>query len=553
MDKTEITENKEIVKDNSAIDSSQVLLKGATILAAAGIVSKIFGAIFRIPLTNMIGAEGQSYYTVSYNIYSLLFVIATAGFPVAISRMVSSRIAEKDYINAHKSYSLAMKFSAALGVISFMILFFGAGAIANAYHIPGAEPSIRALSLALLITPIVASLRGYYQGRQEMMPTAVTEVVEQMVRVAVGLSLAYMLYETSLERAAAGATFGASVGITAAFAVMIIIYLRDKKQRDAMFSDSIRRDEDDKSRFKELISFLIPITISSAVMPIMFNIDSAIVVRRLMATGWERTMSEKLYGLMGGFCDPIINLPNIFIDAICISLMPAVTAAFTLANKKALDEHLRTGLKTMMIIAYPCTIGLIVLARPILTLLFFKKYDEALLAVPTMRILALSIVTTAIMRTFSVSLQGIGKMMLPVWNLIIGAIVKIAVSYVLLGVHAVHVNGAAIGSVCAYITAGILNYRALRKYADISLDVKGVFIKPLAASLLMGAATIAVYKGIFAATGSNLVSVAVSIMIAVIVYFVSVFKTRAISREEMQLIPKGDLIYDMAVKLKIAE
>ena len=231
---------------------SSLMIKGAAILAVAGIVSKIFGAIFRIPLTNLIGANGQSYYTVAYNIYYLLYVIATAGFPVAISRMVSSRIAEGDTVTAHKSYTLAMRFSMLLGGISFLIMYFGAGFIAGAYKIPGAEASIRALSLALLFTPVVASLRGYYQGRQEMTPTAVTEVVEQMFRVAVGLSLAYFFYKTSLEYAAAGATFGASAGITAALIVIIFIYIRDKDKREAMFAKSVRRIESDRSRFKEL-------------------------------------------------------------------------------------------------------------------------------------------------------------------------------------------------------------------------------------------------------------------------------------------------------------
>ena len=209
---------EEVNRDNEQIkqegqQTSTLMMKGATILVIAGIVSKVFGAIFRIPLTNMIGAEGQAYYSAAYAVYNLLFVIATAGFPVAISRMVSSRIAEGDFINAHKSYKLAMKVSWALGIVSFLIMYFGAGAIANIYKNPGSEASMKAISLALLFTPLVASMRGYYQGRQDMKPTGITEVIEQMMRVAAGLTLAYMFYRTSLVKAAAGATFGASAGI----------------------------------------------------------------------------------------------------------------------------------------------------------------------------------------------------------------------------------------------------------------------------------------------------------------------------------------------------
>ena len=533
--------------------TSALLMKGATILVIAGIVSKIFGAIFRIPLTNMIGAEGQAYYSAAYAVYNLLFVIATAGFPVAISRMVSSRIAEGDFLNAHKSYKLAMKVSWALGIISFIVMFFGAGAIASAYKNPGAEASMKAISVALLFTPVVASMRGYYQGRQNMKPTGITEVIEQMMRVAVGLTLAYMFYKTNLQYAAAGATFGASAGIIAALVAMAVIYARDKEPRSKLLEGSVVKAETDKKRLKELFAFLIPITIGASVMPIMFNIDAGIIVRRLLATGWDPVMAKKLYGLMGGFCDPIINLPNIFIDAICISLMPAVTTAFTLNNKKDMDDHIKTGLKTMMIITYPCAIGLIVLAKPILTMLYYRKYDEALLAVPALQILALSIITLSIMRTLQSCLQGIGKMMLPVYNLFIGAIVKAVSSYILLGIPAVNINGAAIGSVLAYVTAGILNFRALKKYTNVSLDMKSIFFRPLVAALIMGAAAIVSYKLLFLITSSNAVSTLVSVLFAAAVYFVSAFLTGAVTKDEIELIPKGDLIYRLAVRLKVAK
>ncbi len=544
-------EMKEPRADGSR-DMQKTLVKGATILALAGIVSKIFGAIFRIPLTNMIGAEGQSYYGVAYPVYQLFFAIATAGFPVAISRMVSERTAKGDFINAHKSYKLSLKVSTALGVISFAIMYFGAGAISRAYANPGAEASLKAVSIALLFTPIVASLRGYYQGRQNMRPTAVTEVVEQMVRVIVGLSLAYAFYKTSLENAAAGATFGASAGIIAALILMIAIYRLDAKARSGLMKRSVRTEESDRDRIKQLFAYLIPITIGACIMPIMINIDAAIIVRRLLATGWDHHTAKNLYGLISGYVDPIIGLPNVFVDAICISMMPAVTTAFTLRHKEELDAHVRTGLKTMMVIAYPCAVGLIVLAKPILRMLYVKKLDEADMAVPLLQILAISIVTLAVMRILAASLQGIGKMNLPVINLFIGAIVKVVLTFVLVGIPALNVNGAGISSVCAYLTAGILNYIALRKYADVKINIGGVFIKPLIASLIMGAGAYAAYNLFFMLTSSNALSVLLAIIIAVIIYFVAVFMTGALSREEVALIPKGDVIYRTAQKCRIA-
>lgn len=529
-------------------------MKGATILAIAGIVSKIFGAIFRIPLTNMIGAEGQSYYGAAYPVYQFFYVIATAGFPVAISRMVSERIAKGDYINADKSYKLALQATLVISAFSFAICFFGAGIIAGSViKNPGAEASIRAISIALLFTPFAASLRGYFQGHQIMTPTAVSQVVEQIIRVCVGLALAYMFFRTSLENAAAGATFGASAGMIAAMIVLIIIYARFRPQREANLRKSVVVAETGRERFKELFDIVIPITIGSSIMPLMMIIDAAVVMRRLQATGWSLGMSKTLYGLISGYCDPLVNLPVVFIDAITISLIPAVTTAFTLRRKADLDGNIKTGLKTMMVIAYPCAVGLIVLAGPILHLLYPSKPDEADLAIHTLQILAFSIVTLAIMRTLSSSLQGIGKMTLPVINLFIGAVVKIIVTYVLTGIPALNINGAAIGSVLAYLSAGILNYMGLRRHADVDLDLKSIFIKPLYASLIMGASAIGVYKLIYMIHPGNLTATGIAIIAAVIVYFVMVFLTGAVTKEELVLVPKGDLIYRVAVRLHLAK
>ena len=463
-------------------------------MAIAGIVSKIFGAIFRIPLTNMIGAEGQSYYGAAYPVYQFFYVVATAGFPVAISRMVSERIALGDYINANKAFKIGLKATTIISLISFGICFFGAGLIAALIKNPGAEMSIRAISIALVFTPFTASLRGYFQGHQIMTPTAASQVIEQIVRVCVGLALAFMFYKTSLENAAAGATFGASAGMIAAMIVLIVIYLRFRRTRDENLRKSVIREESERERIRELVDIVIPITIGSSILPLMMIIDAAVVMRRLQATGWTLQMSKTLYGLISGFCDPLVNLPVVFIDAICISMIPAVTTAFTLRRKADLDGNIKTGLKTMMVISYPCAVGLIVLAQPILHLLYPSKIEEADLAIHTLQILAVSIVALSVMRTLSSCLQGIGKMTLPVLNLFIGAVVKIIVTYILVGFPALNINGAAIGSVMAYATAGFLNYRGLRRHADISIDMKSVFVKPLVSSVIMGCSAILTYR-----------------------------------------------------------
>lgn len=527
------------------------LIKGTMVLVVAGVISKIFGAIFRIPLTNLIGAEGQSYYSMSYNIYSWLLVLATAGFPVAISKMVSERIAVGDFKNAHKSYKVSRKLMFAIGIVSFILCLFFARNIADFVKNPEAKYSIMALSPALLFAPLVSAYRGYFQGQQNMFPTGVSEICEQMFRVVVGLSLSFLLIGYGSEYASAGATFGASAGLMVTFILLTIIYNTDRKKKTELINNQNIKEESSKKILKELIDIAIPITIGASIMPLMFNIDAAIVMRRLQATGWSLSMSKKLYGLIGGYCDPLTGLPGVFIDAIAISLIPAVTAALTLNKHDEINKNIETGIKTMMVVAYPCAIGLIVLANPILHMLYGAHPDEADMATLTLQILSLGIITLSIMRVFSSALQGIGKMILPVINLGIGLVVKVTCSYALVGIHALNVNGTAIGSVLTFMVVAVLNYCGLRRHADVKIDIKGVFVRPLFASAIMGLCAWSVHKITFSLCDSNTISTLAAVVIAVLAYFVLVFKTKVITREDAYLIPKGEQIMEIACKLHL--
>lgn len=539
----------ETKQENNAAGAK--LVKGTMVLVIAGIISKIFGAVFRIPLTNLIGAEGQSYYSMSYNIYSWLLVLATAGFPVAISRMVSERIAVGDYKNAHKSYSVSKKLMLAIGIVSFIFCFFFAGDIATFVGNPEAKYSIMAISPALLLAPLASSYRGYFQGQQNMFPTGISEICEQMVRVIVGLALSFFLIKNGAEHASAGATFGATAGLLAAFIFLTFIYRIDKRKKASLINTPDVKEESTKTILKELVDIAIPITIGSSILPLMYNIDAAIVMRRLQGTGWSLAESKQLYGLIGGYCDPLIGLPGVFIDAIAISMIPAVTAALTLKKQDELNKNVETGIKTMMVVAYPCAIGLIVLANPILHMLYGTHPEEADMATLTLQILALGIITLSTMRVFSSALQGIGKMVLPVINLGIGLVVKVVCSYLLVGVHALNVNGTAIGSVLTYLVVSVLNYCGLKKHANIKIDLKGIFIKPLLSSIVMGAFALGMYKLCFAILGSNALSTLVSIAIAAIIYVILVFKTKIITKEDQDVIPKGEKIMIIAEKIHL--
>lgn len=528
-------------------------VKGAAILSITGIIAKVFGAFFRIPLNNWIGAAGMSYYGVAYPIYSFFLIIATAGLPVAISKMVSERVAIGDYINAHRVYKVSLRIMFAIGVGGFIICFFGSDMIAAYSKNPGGAASLRAIAPALLTAPLVASFRGYSQGQQQMMPTGASEVIEQLTRVFAGLGLSYMFLRSSadLTKAAAGATFGASAGSIAALILLLAVYIAGTNKRKEHYQRSVKREESTGSIFNELLKIAVPITIGSAILPFMMIVDLWLVMRRLQATGWTHHQSKQLYGLISGFCDPLIGFPQVFTIAVAVSLVPAISSAFVKKDVVGLHKNIQTGIKTSMIISFPCMVGLIALARPILFLLYLSQPADSALAVPTLQVLSLGVVCLSILRTFSSVLQGVGKPSIPVINLSIGVACKFVITYILVGIPAFNINGAAAGNVAAYGITAILNYRAMYKLTGTKIDITGTFLKPALASIIMGLCAHEVYVLVFGAIGKNSLATLVAMMIAVVAYIAAVFATKCLGPDEILMMPKGAKILKITDKLHL--
>lgn len=275
--------------------SGNKILRGAAILGIAGLVVKILGAVFRIPLQAMIGEEGMAYYGYAYPLYALFLVIATAGIPVAISRLVSEKIALKDYAGAHKVFRVSGWLLFSIGMAAFVICFFGAEIISERIiGDAGAIKPLKAIAPALIFVPVMSAFRGYFQGRQNMNPTALSQFVEQVFRVGVGLALAYFLLDNSLDAAAAGATFGATAGAIAGLVIIVLIYMFNKKTINYNIRKHHRTgvSESSSSIIKQILVIAIPITIGSAIIPIVNVADSMIVTRRLLDSGFRLRRRE---------------------------------------------------------------------------------------------------------------------------------------------------------------------------------------------------------------------------------------------------------------------
>lgn len=514
------------------------LIQGAAILGIAGVVIKLLGAVFRIPLTNWIGADGMSYYGFAYTIYGALLVLSTAGVPVAISRMVSERIAVGEYKNAHKVFKVATSLLLGIGLVSFAACFFGGNAITKFLGNPDAALAVKAISPALLFVPLFSAFRGYFQGRQNMNPTAISEITEQLIRVIVGLILAYVLMDTGLKEAAAGASFGASAGSVAGLGIIVVIYILNRKTIHRKIDLNNQAVEETSVILRKIVSIAIPIIIGSEIMPMMTLIDTGIIMTRLQATGWTYEEAKILYGLLSGFCNSLIAFPQVFTQAVAVSLVPAVAATFKVRDHHGVQSNIQLGYRITMIMAFPCAFGIFSLAEPIMILLYANQKASAIAAVPTLMIMSVSVIFLAITQTSVGVLQSIGKQNLPVIHLAIGCVGKVILTYLLVGVHDINIKGAAIGTMFAYVIALLLNNRSVKHYTGVRFDYNLTYVRPCLAAALMGICAFAAHKLLVGFLGNSIATL-LAIMTGAVVYVILIFMLKAITMDDVAVMPGG--------------
>lgn len=538
--------------------SKKSFLRGAVVLGAAGLVIKALGAVFRIPLANIIGDTGMGYYQTAYPVYVLLLTLSTAGIPVAISRMVAERQAVDRPGDAYHVFRVSFVLLAGIGLASFAVLFFGAGAIVGRLGNPGAEAAMKAVAPALLIVPMMAAARGFFQGMQDMKPTAASQIVEQLFRVAAGLTLAVVLVSRGLPAAAAGASFGATAGAVAGLAAILLIFLRRRQGILEEVRDRPARNDESGGRILgQIFAIAVPITVGAAIMPIMNTIDVAIVINRLAESGFSPEDANRLYGQLTGMAGPLINFPQVLTQAISMSLVPAVAASFKRQEMEDLRHNVELGLRTALILGLPSAIGLMALSEPVMRLLYPAQTESAVNAAPSLFILAFGVIFLATVQTLTGVLQGVGRQMIPVRNLAVGALVKIVLTYALTGIPSVNIRGAAVGTVAAYIVASTLNLLAVRRITGARFHPGLTLGRPLAAAASMGVLAFAAHRGLFTLLApalareslANAAATGAAVLLGVVAYLVLLLVFRAIRREELDFIPGGKRLVRLLERL----
>ncbi|MGP1569910.1 MAG: putative polysaccharide biosynthesis protein [Eubacteriales bacterium] len=523
-------------------------LKGAAILAIAGLLVQVLGAIFRIPLGNIIGDTGMGYYQTAYPIYIFLLVFSTNGAPAAISKMVAERTAVGDNFEAHRVFKISFALMCGLSLVFAGILFFCARPIVEILGNPKAYLSMVCIAPALLFVPIMAVFRGYFQGLQIMTPTAISQLLEQSIRVFVGLSLAVIFLPKGLEYAAAGATIGTSIGPIFGLIALVFIYNKYlKNNKEKILPTEIK--ETTLVILKKLIAIAVPITIGVSIVPIMNLIDLLIVMRRLQSIGFSQNEANALYGQLTGFAGPIINIPMAMALSMALAMVPAISAAASKENRQELTEHISLGLSMSTIVGFPCSFGLMALSKPIMILLFPARLEAIDVAANCLFILSMGIVFLCIAQTMAGILQGLNAAGMAVLGLFAGCVVKAAVTYILCGIPALNIQGATIGAAIGYLTIGAVNFYAVKKIVNMRFDFVLSIIKPVIAGVFMFAAVIITHKGLSIFISANVATV-VSICIGAVVYSVMVIALKIMTADELEKLPKGAKIAKLVRKIQ---
>lgn len=530
-------------------EARQGFLKGAAILAVATAIIKILGAIYKIPLRNILGTYGIGLFNGAYSIYNVLLTLSTAGLPVALSKMVSEANTLERHNQSRKIFRVSFIAFAAIGLICSLVMFIFAEQFAGAMGLPDTAYSIMALAPAVLLVYLMSAYRGYLQGLSHMTPTAVSQVVEVAVKLVVGLSLAIILMNRGYDVAVASA--GAIIGV-AAGSLVAYVYLWAAKKRHARLLPEPTASEppadSSKSIVKRLFALCIPITLGSSLQSIITLIDTYQVTNRLQtAAGFSQRVAGELYGSYSSMTT-LYYLAPAFVTPLTLSIIPAVTASLTRGDKASAASVSNTSIRITAILALPAAIGMCVLAAPIITALYNETTAVegqilSLLALASFFV-CMSLVTNAI-------LQAYGKMRVPIYTMLAGGIVKIIINYILVGNPAINIMGAPIGALACYAIISLLNLIAILRIVSDRPNYLQVFLKPFAASVIMGAAAYFTYPLFYnviherlldSARMSNVLALGFAVVVGVVIYAVLVVAMRIITKEDLKLVPKGEKI-----------
>ena len=540
---------------------SNFLVQGS-ILAAASIIAKVIGLIYRIPLKNTLGNEGISYYSTANEIYAILLMISCFNLPLAISKLVSERVHKGEYRNAHRVFLCAVRFALVTGGGIALITYVFAGVITKylmSYEL--AVYGLRVLAPAILISAIIGTFRGYFQGYSNMVPTAVSQVIEQIVNAVVTLVCADIMYSYGMSLAAkngnkllgpawgaAGGTFGTVASITVALIFMMAIYMAQTKSlRRNMRRDQSSKVESEAKIYHALIATILPVIFSTVIYNISNVVDQGIFNKVLQSQGYTEAQYGAIWGVYTGEFRVLMNVPLALASCLAPSVVPSLTAAMANRNRSEARHKIKSSIRFTMFLTIPCAAGMAALAKPIITMLFNPEQGLPL-STGIMQIGSLMIVFYALSTLTTGILQGLGQMKQPLVNCSIALVLHLILLYALLTIGNLNIYAVVYANIAFALIVCILNGISIKRFIGYKQEFYKTFIVPAIASVIMGFAAFIIYS-FFNAFAGNTVGTFMGILAGVVVYGVGMVAFHGITIEELSMFPKGHQIIRLLRKL----
>jgi len=528
------------------------------ILAAAGLITRFIGLLYRIPLTRTVGKEGMGYYNTAYEIYNIALLISCYSVPVAVSKLIADKEGKGEYVNSSRYFRFALILSSSIGLTVSLLVFIFAPQIAVAYKYPNCMIPLRVLTPTIFVFSIMGVIRGFFQGKRTMVPTAVSQIIEQIVNAVVSVvAAAYLIdaFKDLNEAAAYGAAGGTAGTLAGAFAALvflvILLFLYRKKVDKSEMVDAAGKKDESKVILKALIFTMMPIIFSQTIYQVSGTIDSYMFSNIMNKQGYTESERAVFWEAYSNRYKWMYNVPVAIASAFGVTIVPALSTSYAVRDMEGIKKQIASAVKFNMLIAFPAAAGLGFLSEPILVLLLGDTTDNLgprLLTLGCMAVVffALSTLTNGV-------LQGINMMRKPVTHSAIALIIHIIAVYIGLNVFP-RESGTYVMVICNMLYGFLvcaMNWHTIGKTLKYKQEIKRTFILPAICAAVMGLLASLMYELLLGYTYSRLVALLPTIFAAIMIYAVLIILTKTVTEEELKVMPKGRTIVKLLKKLRL--
>ncbi|MGN1370352.1 MAG: polysaccharide biosynthesis C-terminal domain-containing protein [Aristaeellaceae bacterium] len=513
-------------------NQTKSIIGGMTVLGLAGVICKLVGVLYSIPLAWMIGTQGLGLYNAVFPAYNLLLTVSSAGLPVAVSRLVARSLAKDNPQGAKNVFRTALLLLLGIGSLATILMLAGSGFLAGASKQPDSRIGFQVISPCVVIVCAMSAFRGFMQGQQDMAPTAISQLIEQVGKVVLALPLAYFGSKIGIEYGAAGALLGTTIVEGAALLYMVILYLRRRHSFDARPQLSTEAPLSSATVAVQLIGLSLPITIGACIVPLSQYIDSIMLVGRLMSTGMAADTASSVYGLFSGTVIRIINIPTALALAVSMSLVPAIASAKAVNDSASVVRQTDLGMRFSFLIGLPCSIGMSILAEPLMRFFYQGSIveEELILGGKLLTVSSLTIILFTVVQATTSVLQGLGKQRIPMYTLLAGVVCKIVLNYVLIAIPSVNIHGAPIASLVCYTVSMVPNLYYMLRYTESRMNWVGWIVRPGIAAAAMGVAVWVLREWL----PVNRLTLLLEVAAGVAVYAAAALAVKAVTKDDLR-------------------